>query len=129
MPALFNKWVWLMAWRDARASRRKLFLFSSSIILGVAALVAAGSLGANLREAVAEQSKTLLGADLAIGCREAFTPEAEKLIASIPALAQSRQTSFNSMLRVAKSGETRMVHVRALSKGFPFYGTLETVPI
>jgi putative ABC transport system permease protein len=129
MPALFNKWVWLMAWRDARASRRKLLLFSSSIILGVAALVAAGSLGANLREAVAEQSKTLLGADLAIGCREAFTPEAEKLIASIPALAQSRQTSFNSMLRVVKSGETRMVHVRALSEGFPFYGTLETIPI
>ncbi|MDB6037990.1 MAG: hypothetical protein JWM99_1831, partial [Verrucomicrobiales bacterium] len=28
MSALFNKWVWLMAWRDGRASRKKLLLFS-----------------------------------------------------------------------------------------------------
>jgi putative ABC transport system permease protein len=129
MSALFNKWVWLMAWRDGRASRKKLLLFSTSIILGIAALVAAGSLGANLREAVAEQSKTLLGADLAIGSREPLTQESEKLIAAIPAAAQSRQTSFNSMLQVTKTGETRMVNVRALSPGFPFYGALETIPI
>ena len=37
-----------MAWRDTRTSRGRLLLFSSSIILGVAALAAIGSLGTNL---------------------------------------------------------------------------------
>jgi putative ABC transport system permease protein len=31
-----------LAWRDTRASRRRLLLFSLSIVLGVAALVAVG---------------------------------------------------------------------------------------
>ena len=38
-----------MAWRDTRASRRRLLLFSLAIVLGVAALVAVGSLRDNLR--------------------------------------------------------------------------------
>ena len=31
-----------MAWRDSRASRKRLLLFSLSIVLGIAALVAIG---------------------------------------------------------------------------------------
>ena len=34
------KWLLLMAWRDSRRNRSRLFLFISSIILGIAALVA-----------------------------------------------------------------------------------------
>ena len=45
-----------MAWRDSRASRRRLLLFSASIVFGVAALVSIGSFGENLREAVEEQT-------------------------------------------------------------------------
>ena len=55
-----------MAWRDSRTNRGRLLLFSSSIVLGVAALAAIGSLGKNLEGAVAEQARTLLGADLAL---------------------------------------------------------------
>ena len=36
----FAGWTWRMAWRDSRASRSKLALFSCSIVLGVAALAA-----------------------------------------------------------------------------------------
>ena len=32
-----------MAWRDSRASRKRLLLFSLSVVLGIAALVAIGS--------------------------------------------------------------------------------------
>jgi putative ABC transport system permease protein len=34
------RWLLQMAWRDSRRSRSRLFLFISSIILGIAALVA-----------------------------------------------------------------------------------------
>ena len=46
------KWLLLMAWRDSRRSRRKLLLFSMSIVLGIAAMVAIGSFGKNLEQAV-----------------------------------------------------------------------------
>ncbi len=72
-----------MAWRDTRASRRRLLLFSLAVVLGVAALVAVGSLRDNLRSAIEDQTKSLLGADLVITSRAALTPEAEKFIAGL----------------------------------------------
>ena len=36
---LFSSWTWLMAWRDSRASRRRLLFFSCSIVLGIAGLM------------------------------------------------------------------------------------------
>src|SRR5215471_9026009 len=97
LPALFSPWTWKMAWRDSRTSRRKLLLFSGSIILGIAALVAVGSLGANLNRAIEEQAKSLLGADLAINSRDPFTPEADQLFQKIGG-EQSREISFTTMI-------------------------------
>jgi len=65
-----------MAWRESRSSRARLFWFSLSISLGVAALAAVGSLSATLREAVDAQAKTLLGADLVLASRQPFSPAA-----------------------------------------------------
>ena len=53
-----------LAWRDSRASRRRLALFSTSIVLGIAALVAIGSLGANLEQAIDDQARGLVGRPL-----------------------------------------------------------------
>ena len=64
-----------MAWRDSRASRRRLGLYSLSIVLGIAALVAVGSFSENLRRAIGDQTKSLLGADLVVTSRQAFSPE------------------------------------------------------
>lgn len=116
-----------MAWRDTRASRRRLLLFSLAIVLGVAALVAIGSLRDNLRSAIEDQTKALLGADLVITSRAALTDEANKFIASLGGV-ESREISFNSMLIVPGSGATRLVQVRALEGDFPFYGEFDTSP-
>src|ERR1039458_9781709 len=80
-----------------------------------------------LWRAVEEQARTLLGADLAIASRRAFTAEEESWIQEIGG-EQSRETSFSSMIYFPASGGTRLVQVRALSGGFPFYGRLETEP-
>ena len=114
-----------MAWRDSRASRRRLLLFSSSISLGIAALVAIGSLGRNLEDAIRQQSKSLLGADLVLTARQAFTAEDEALFLRFGG-ETARETSFSTML-VLTNG-TRLVNARAISGGFPFYGQLETEP-
>ena len=66
-----------MAWRDTRASRRRLLLYSLSIVLGVAALIGISSLGDSLREAVDSQAKGLLGADLSATARQDFSARVE----------------------------------------------------
>ena len=124
---LLSPWTWRMAWRDTRTSRGRLLLFSSSIVLGVAALAAIGSLGANLERAVEEQARTLLGADLAVSSRRPFSAEEEALIKDIGG-EQSRETSFSSMILFPASGGTRLAQVRALGGAYPFYGRLETQP-
>ncbi len=117
-----------MAWRDTRASRRRLLLFGLSIVLGVAALVSIGSLRDNLQRAIDEQARTLLGADLVIESRAALSPEAREFVASLGG-EQSREISFNSMLVVpGRNPGTRLVQVRALAGGFPFYGEFVTDP-
>lgn len=125
--ALVAPWTWRMAWRDSRASRRKLVLFSFSIVLGIAALTAIGSLGTNLERAIQEQSKSLLGADLVINSRQPFDAKEDELFREIGGV-QSREISFSSMVYFTSTEGTRLVQVRALEPGFPFYGALETVP-
>jgi putative ABC transport system permease protein len=116
-----------MAWRDTRASRRRLALFSLAIVTGVAALVAIGSLRDNLRSTIEDQTKALLGADLVVTSRAALTPEAQKFIADLGG-EQAREISFNSMIVIPDNRGTRLVQVRALEGAFPFYGDFDTAP-
>jgi len=117
-----------MAWRDTRASRRRLLLFSLAIVLGVAALVAVGSLRDNLRRAIEEQTKTLLGADLTVNSRTELPAEVAQYFAGLGE-ERAREISFNSMLIMPSAdGPTRLVQVRAIEGNFPFYGDFETVP-
>lgn len=122
----FDAFVWRMAWRDSRTHWRKLLLFMSSIVLGVAALVAISSLGDSLQRSVRTQAKSLLGADLLLESRQPFSPAVEQLIDSLG--EHSREVDFSSMVYFTKSGDTRFVQVRALDGKFPYYGSLLTDP-
>ena len=119
--------IFKMAWRDTRASRRRLLLFSLAIVLGVASLVAVGSLRENLKQAIEEQTKTLLGADLVITSRAKLDDTATKFVSGLGG-EQSHEVSFNSMMVIPANGRTRLVQVRALEGGFPFYGNFVTEP-
>ncbi len=117
-----------MAWRDSRASRRRLVLFSLSIVFGIAALVALGSFSVSLASAVRSQSKGLLGADLIVSSRVAFGPAVQRYLDSLGG-AQAQGESFTSMLLFPGSGGgTHLVQVRARKGGFPFYGEFVTEP-
>ncbi|MFA6286364.1 MAG: FtsX-like permease family protein [Opitutaceae bacterium] len=117
-----------MAWRDSRTARRRLGLFSLSIVFGVAALVAVGSFSANLRRGIDDQAKGLLGADLVVSSRAPLAPGPERFIAGLGG-EQAREITFSSMIAFpASGGQTRLVTVRALDGGYPFYGTYRTAP-
>ncbi|MBD0293985.1 MAG: hypothetical protein ICV84_02110, partial [Flavisolibacter sp.] len=71
--ALNFPWLLKMAWRDSRRNRLRLLLFVSSIILGIAALVAIYSLGENMRQEIDNQAATLIGADLELSSNKPVT--------------------------------------------------------
>src|SRR3954452_19450727 len=119
--------IWKMAWRDSRSSRRRLLLFSVSITLGIAALVSIGSFRYSLARAIDDQARSLIGADLVIESTGPFRPEDEQLLHSLGE-RQAREIRFTTMASFPKSGGTRLIHVRALGGDFPFYGPMETAP-
>lgn len=121
------RWAWRMAWRDSRGSRQRLLLAAAAITFGLAALVAISSFGDNVREAVRNQAKILLGADLVFSSRQPFGPETQKEISLIGG-EQSQEVRCNSMAYFPKSAGTRLVQIRALEGAFPYYGALETEP-
>ncbi len=123
-----NAWIFRMAWRDSRGSRRQLALFLSSMIVGVAALVAISSFGSNLRKVVDDESRTLLGADLVFESGRPFGGAVEAAIDSIGG-AQSRLISFPSMAWFPAGEQSRLMTVRAVEGAFPFYGEIETAPV
>jgi putative ABC transport system permease protein len=122
-----SSFIWKMAWRDSRSSRRRLLLFSISITLGIAALVGIGSFRHSLSQAIDDQARSLIGADLVIESNRPFRPEDEALLHSLGD-AQAREVRFTTMAVFPRSDGTRLTHVRALGGDFPFYGGMETVP-
>jgi putative ABC transport system permease protein len=122
-----SSFIWKMAWRDSRSSRRRLLLFSVSITLGIAALVGIGSFRHSLTKAIDDQARSLVGADLVVNSTRAFRPEDEELLHSLGE-PQAREVRFATMASFPKSNGTRLANVRALGGDFPFYGTMETVP-
>jgi len=116
-----------MAWRDSRSSRWRLLFFSSSITLGIAALVAIGSLSQSLALAINDQARTLVGADLVLSSSRPFRSDQEQFLKSLGE-TQAREVRLNTMAVFPKNGGTRLVDLRALSGDFPFYGRMETTP-
>src|SRR5204863_9574488 len=122
-----NSFIWKMAWRDSRSSRRRLLLFSISITLGIAALVSIGSFRHSLARAIDDQARSLIGADLVVQSTLSFRPLDEELLHSLGE-PQAREIRFATMASFPKSGGTRLASVRALGGDFPFYGPMETSP-
>lgn len=122
------QWLIKMAWRDGKASSKKLVLFMASIVLGIAAVVSIQSFGETLKETIALQSKSLMGADYKIDSNQ---PPNEKVTQIMDSLggANAREISFSSMAAFPKTGAAKLVQVRGIDEGFPFYGILETEPI
>jgi len=125
-----SNWKWLlqMAWRDARKNKGRLFLFMSSIVLGIAALVAINSFSDNLKSDIDNEAKELTGADLIVRSRQPISDSLRLYFDSL-AINRAKEVSFASMIYFPKTQGTRLMKVRALEGDFPFYGEIETSPV
>lgn len=129
MPQTFGPLARL-TWRESRSARRRLLLYMSSISLGAAALVAIDSYAANVTDSVQDQSRTLLGGDIALSSRRPLVDSTRRLVAALEkqGVEFARMTSFPSMAVLPRNTATRLVQVRAVSSNYPAYGRITTEP-
>lgn len=125
--ALIHPWTWRMAWRDSRTQRLRLAIFAMAIVAGISALVAIHSLKASVKEGIDTQAKALLGSDLMVSSRQPI-PEQVEAAALVHATRVGREVSFATMLYFSGADAARLVQVRGVEGGYPFYGTVETSP-
>lgn len=124
------RFVVVMAAREMRASWKRLLFFFICIAVGVGAIVALRSVIQSVRYTFAGEARSLIAADAIIASNRALTPEAlekiNKRLAQAGAVS-TRAVELPTMVRAADrdGGRARMVELRAVEEGFPYYGAMK----
>jgi putative ABC transport system permease protein len=116
-----------MAWRDSRRTRLRLLLFSASVMAGIAALVTIGSLRDSLLQALENESRAMLGADVYLHAKRPVSDKAEALLREHPCEVK-REVAFTTMIQKPGAEESRLVQARAVEDAWPFFGKPVTAP-
>ena len=123
------KFVLLMALREIRASWRRLLFFFVCVAIGVGAIVALRSMIQTVRTGLTRESRALIAADVAIGTNRPWTPavraELETRLLGAPIQARQETIDLATMVRPLDghgADVARMVELRGVQAGFPFYG-------
>jgi putative ABC transport system permease protein len=122
-----DRWVWSMAWRDARHNFSRLLLFMASLVTGIAAVVSLDSLNYTIQNDIDQNAKELLGADLVINSDKKFAKDVASAFDSSK-LEHASEADMASMILFYNNGQSRLIRLVALSGPFPFYGQIETAP-
>lgn len=122
-----NSWYFKMALRDGRRQPGRLLLFISSIILGIAAMVAINTFIENVQDDIENESRELLGTDISISNNQRLDAELDELLDSLNH-PTGKEIKFNSMLQLVGKDGTRLVNVVGTDGKYPFYGTIESTP-
>lgn len=120
-------WLLKMAWRDGKASWKKLMLFMASIVLGIAAVVSIQSFSDNLKRNITLQSKSLMGCDFKFDSNKAPNETVTAIMDSLGGF-DAREINFASMAAFPGHEGTKFVEIRGIEGDFPFYGNMETEP-
>lgn len=116
-----------MIGRELRSSWRRLFLFFVCIAIGVGAIVALRSVIQSVRQTFAGEARALITADAVISSNRPLNDETEAAIArrlDAAGASSTRSVELATMVRAAgrEDGLARMVELRAVEAGFPYYG-------
>ena len=113
--------------REVRGLGMRLVFFVASLAVGVAAVVAVAGLGDATRNAVRAQARELLAADLAVSARRPLPDGLAQVVASAGGeMAEVRELATVAVAQA--SGRSRLVELKAVGPGYPFYGVLRTEP-
>ena len=121
------RYAWKLAWREGRRQRGQLLLFMSSIVLGIAALVAINSFNDNLIRDIDQQTASLIGADLRLNSNQAIDSLARGLFDELEG-ETGEQWDLLTMAYFPEADKGQFVRLRGATENFPFYGKIKTEP-
>ncbi|OHX65682.1 ABC transporter permease [Flammeovirga pacifica] len=121
------KFVVNNAYRDLKQSISKIGPFITSIIVGIASLVAMMTFSENVKKDLDNQSKEILGADLEVRTNYLIN---DSILINFDTLESqyTKQFNFASIAYNENTDKNRLVDLRALELGFPYYGKLQVSP-
>ena len=122
------RFVLLMAAREMRASWKRLVFFFVCIAIGVGAIIALRSVIQSVRHVLSTEARTLIASDILIstdrpwqeGTREQITHR----LSPDDRAADSIEMATMARPEDEGAGITKVVELRAVQPGFPFYGQL-----
>jgi len=120
------KFVLRQAWREIKNSRSFCFFYSLNLALGLVGFVLVDAFRESIESKMANESKELLGADLAMRARRSITyEELDRARSTLPAeTREATAVDFFSMA-AGPTGRSRLVKVVAIDRGFPFHGSFK----
>src|SRR5215813_1673722 len=117
-----------MAWREMRASWRRLLLFFLCIAIGVGSIVSLRSLVQNLKASVMREARTMLAADVQLGANQPWTQETRASLERFSNLSvvagHTEVFETQTMARAAnnQSATPAIIELRGVGEQFPLYG-------
>jgi putative ABC transport system permease protein len=121
--------VFRMAARELRASWRRLVFFFVCVAIGVAAIVSLRSIIQSIRAGLVREARSTIAADVLVQSSRPWTPDVtgplEERIGRAPVLSRVASIETATMVRAENGAAVaRMVELRGVEDGFPFYGTI-----
>jgi putative ABC transport system permease protein len=120
-----------MAWRETRAAWARLLFFFLCVAVGVAAIVGLRSVIQNIRDTLSREARSLIGADIVVQSPRDWTgatgDRLDALLASAPVLQRTQVIETATMVKPVEGTGldlVRLVELRAVEAGYPFYGTV-----
>src|SRR5262245_37769345 len=120
-----------MAWREMRASWRRLLLFFLCIAIGVGSIVSLRSLVQNLKASVIREARTMMAADARVGVNQPWgqeTREALERFSNLPVVdGHTEVFETRTMARAANNRDTppAIIELRGVGERFPLYGEVQ----
>ena len=120
MPFLLD-----LAWRDLRASGRRLWIFVACLVLGVSLVAAGGGLYRQVSDALRNDARLIFGGDVEI---ESPSPlPADTLAWMSQRGTVSRVIELRTMLRLP-DGRAQLIELISADGQYPLYGQVELAP-
>jgi putative ABC transport system permease protein len=103
----------------------------ASITLGVAALVSIHSFREDFARSVQSEANVLMGANAVLSDDKPIAPELRAMLDSLQSegVGTARVTTASTMVLAPRTEVVRLLQVRALDPGYPYFGDVTTRPV
>ena len=123
-----RRFPYQMAWRETRGAWRHFVFFFISIALGVSALVSVSLFASNLQGAIQREARNLMAADIEVRTTRSLTKEGLAVLEELKPKGIKQVHVSELIAMTAAGGRTQLVELKAVERGYPFYGNLRAEP-